>query len=442
LQDRSGRTLLASALAGLLCAAAHARADGEWLEISTPSEGETVRAASGIVALRGRVGSGAERSGAEESGLVEGAAWRAYDVVLALDQSQSTLLPMGVDLDGDGVLGTFTLPGKGDGVCGRRTKYATASEFRCRPFRTWTTDFDDVVLQAERRLAGGMLLRLEAQGARVALVTFTGKVRVETELGPPAQALAALAALPIREDGSGSDLSLAVKHGIQLLGAPRDPAHPAAVLLVTDGLPSSPGNERTAERAARRAAEAARDAGVALYVFQIRSEEEDADTVLLAEMAEMTGGRRIYVDAPERLSFALPSRNSGSVESVEIHNRTLDLPARAPRLYPGGTFDAYVPLADGANALEIRARLPGGVALELHRTVYFEKSSAPSEQARLQLLLEDLRKRTLETEYAPRPGEVDPERRSLRMRTERDGEIIEGTPVEPAEEAPALKPEP
>ncbi len=412
MRDRSGRTLLAGALAWLLCASAPAPAADEWLEVSTPSDGETVRAASGIVALRGRVGSGR---------------LRAYDVVIALDQSQSTLLPTGLDLDGDGILGTFRLPGRGDGVCGRRTSYATAAN--CLPFRTWTTDFDDVIVHAEHRLARALLAQLEAQGSRVALVRFSGRPRVEAELGPAAQALAALAALRISEDGTGSDLGAAVKRSIELLS---DPARPRAVLLVTDGLPSVPRNERTAAKAARRAAEAARDAGVALYVFQMRAEEEDADPVLLAQMAEMTGGRRIYVAEPERLSFVLPSLGSGALEAVEIQNRTLDRPARATRLYPGGTFDAFVPLADGENALEIRARLPDGRQLELHRTVYFEKSSAPSEQARLELLLEDLRQRTLETEYVPRPDDVEPDRRSLRVRTEREGEALEGAPVEPA----------
>jgi hypothetical protein len=432
-RNRPGGTLLGGALAWLLCAAAAARAHGEWLEISTPSDGETVRAASGLVALRGRVGSGEHR---------------AYDVVIAVDRSQSTLLPTGVDLDRDGVLGTFTLPGQGDGVCGPRTRYAETSPGRCRPFRGWTTDFDDIVVHAEQRLVRTMLPQLEAQGARVALVGFSGRARVEAELGPASRARAALDALPIREDGTGSDLSAAVKRAVRLLSDPArpravrllsDPARPRAVLLVTDGLPSAPRNERVAATAARRAAETARDAGVALYVFQIRSEEEDADTVLLAEMAEMTGGRRIYVDAPERLSFALPSPSSGALEAVEVHNLTLDRPARAARIYPGGTFDAFVPLANGENALEVRARLPGGAELVLQRTVYFEKSTQPSEQARLQLLLEDLRKRTLETEYVPRAGEVEPDRRSLRVRTAREGEALDGVPVEP--EAPEAEPE-
>src|SRR5688572_1226488 len=151
-------------LTALLCAGSSARGDEAWLEVSTPNEGETVRAPSGIVGLRGRVGSGARR---------------AYDVVLAVDQSQSTLLPTGVDLDHDGVLGALTRPDWGaKDVCGPPGRWVTPQQ-RCRPFRTWTTDFDDAVLHAERALARALATRLESQGARVALVSFSGKARVD-----------------------------------------------------------------------------------------------------------------------------------------------------------------------------------------------------------------------------------------------------------------------
>jgi hypothetical protein len=218
-----------------------------------------------------------------------------------------------------------------------------------------------------------------------------------------------------------------------LLGRERDGSRLPVILLVTDGLPSVPQNERAAAAAARREAEEARDASVALYIFQIRSEEEDADTALLAEMAEMTGGRRIYVEMPERLSFVLPTPSAGAVEAVEIHNRTLDRPARAARVHPGGAFDAFVPLAAGENALEIRARLPDGSSLELRRTVYFQKSAAPSDRVRLESMLDELRKRTLQAEYAPRADDIDPDRRSLRVRTAKDGEDVDGVPIELSE---------
>jgi alpha-D-ribose 1-methylphosphonate 5-triphosphate synthase subunit PhnG len=405
-------------LMALVCAASSARGDEAWLEVSTPSEGETVRAPSGLVELRGRVGSGAHR---------------AYDVVLAVDQSQSTLLPTGVDLDHDGVLGALTRPDWGSkDVCGPPGRWVTPQP-RCRPFRTWTTDFDDAVLHAERALARAIVTRLETQGARVGVVSFSGKSRVDAAIGS-SDALEALAKLPIRHDETGSNLGAAVDKSVSLLErARRDEKRAGAILLITDGVPTAPISDEIAAKAASRSAERARDAEIPLYIFQIRS-EEDVDTALLAEMAERGGGRRIYVDAPERLDFALPSPSFADVESVEIYNRTLDRPARATRLYPGGAFDAFVPLAKGENALEIRARLPGGSQLELRRLVYFEQPEKPhaSDTARMQALLEELRRRTLEAEHQPRP--VDPERRSLRVRPAKDGEGVKGEPVEPTDE--------
>jgi uncharacterized protein YegL len=394
---------LAGALAVLtwLACGASVRAEETWLEVSSPSEGETVRALGGIVELRGRVGSGAHR---------------AYDVVVAVDQSQSTLLPTGLDLDRDGLLGALTLPDLGaEGVCG--SKRWVPSE-RCRPFRRWTTDFDDAVVHAERTLARKLLADLEAQGARVALVSFSGKARAETSFGPASEVLAALGELPIRADWSGSNVGAAVQQGLRMLGkVEHAETRGRAVLLVTDGMPTAPVSDRVAAETARESAGSARAAEIPLYIFQIRS-EEDVDTALLAEMAELAGGRRIYVDAPERLRFALPSPSFARVESVEIRNVTLERAARAPRVFPGGAFDAFVPLAPGENVLEIRARLPGDASLELRRTVYFEAppSDHPSEQARMQALLDELRRRTLETEHAPRASDVDPDRRSVRVR--------------------------
>ena len=417
---RDRRVMQRVALAFLLCAAVSASAEDAWLEISTPSEGETVRAASGIVALRGHLGQGPRQP---------------YDVVLAMDQSQSTLLPSGIDLDHDGVLAVLTRPELGSkDVCGTPTRSASP-HIRCRPFRSWTTDFDDAVVHAERALARSLVARLEAEGARIGVVSFSGKARIDAGIGAPERALRALAKLPIRHDQTGSNLGGAIDKSLAMLKRARAEGRAAAVLLVTDGVPTAPISDEVAEQVARGAAERARAAKIPVYVFQIRS-EEDVDTVLLAEMAERTGGRRIYVDAPGRLSFALPSPGEGALEAVEIQNRTLDRPARATRLYPGGAFDAFVPLAAGENALELRARLSGGGQIELRRTVYFEKSAQPSDQARLQMLLEELRRRTLEAEYAPRPPEPELERRSLRVRTAREGEPVEGEPVAPVEVEP------
>ena len=104
------------------------------------------------------------------------------------------------------------------------------------------------------------------------------------------------------------------------------------------------------------------------------------------------------------------------------------------RVFPGGAFDAFVPVAPGENALEISARLPDGSRRELRRTVYFEQPERahPGDTQRMQALLDELRRRTLETEHGLRPSEVEPDYRSLQLRVARDGEAVD-TPAPDAD---------
>ena len=410
---------------------APARADEPelWLEVDAPSEGEVVRLPVALVELRGRVGQG-------ERGL--------YDVVVALDRSQSTLLPTGIDLDGDGVVGE--LRGGRD-----RDVYRGAYE-------RWTTDPGDLVIEGELRAARRLLEGLHPR-ARVAVMRYSGEARVLAPLGPVPDAVAALDAWVTRKDGTGSSPASAVIESLDVFeGAdPSTPGRPRAVfLLASDGLATASmqsrrgpvartarQEERLADREARRAAEKARDAGVVLYVFEIQNQENE-DPGLLADMAETTRGRYVYVSEPDALRFALPNPSFASVSSVTIENRTLAEPARAVRLFPNGSFDAFVPLGPGENEVGVRAELPDGRVLELVRRLrYAEPERAyPSDTVRMQALLDELRRRTVETQALPPAGPAgsDPRGRAVRVRVG-DADAAEDSP-EPAERAQPGEPAP
>jgi hypothetical protein len=83
--------LFAVAAAGLVATAARAEPpDPTFIQVVQPAEGERVRSLVPLVELVGAAGTGP----------------RIRDhVVVALDLSQSTLKPSGVDLDADGVVG-------------------------------------------------------------------------------------------------------------------------------------------------------------------------------------------------------------------------------------------------------------------------------------------------------------------------------------------------
>ena len=86
---------------------------------------------------------------------------------------------------------------------------------------------------------------------------------------------------------------------------------------------------------------------------------------------------------------------------MAIENVTTGKPARAVRIFPDGSFDGYVSLAQGENLLRMTVTGEGGGTREIERTVLFE-ALPDSELARQHLaeLLRDIKLRTLETQLA------------------------------------------
>ena len=90
------------------------------------------------------------------------------------------------------------------------------------------------------------------------------------------------------------------------------------------------------------------------------------------------------------------------LRELEIENVTTGRSARAVRLFPDGTFDGFAPLVPGENLLRVTVHDDSGASRSLERMVTFQKTSTDTAEARkrLELLLEQLRLRTLETQLA------------------------------------------
>jgi hypothetical protein len=391
-----------------------------WLQVVAPSEGELLRSTLPLIELRGRVGRG-PRGG--------------HDVVIALDQSQSSLLPTGLDLDRDGAIGTLAR-----GQTRKKTR---------GPFMWWTTDRDDVVIHGEVCAARRLLASLDPLRARVAVVSFSGEARVRSPLGSVADAHRALDVLRIKEDYTGSNMADALRESGRLLeSAPAPPDDPAAsragegaterrravFLVVSDGVANVPMNERAARARARAQAEVLREMGIAVFAFEIKNEEDD-DPGLLGELAELSDGRHVYVDDPAALQFELPELGFARVDRIDIRNRTARQAARAVRVFPNGAFDAFVPLVPGENHIEVEATLPDATRLTATRIVYFIAPGKvyPSDLERMEALRDALRRRTLAT-TVPQPELRTPAERSVEIEVERGAsappaQTPEATPV-------------
>ena len=384
---------------------------GYWIQVAAPSEGELLRSKLPLIELRGRVGRGTRG---------------AHDVVIAIDQSQSSLLPTGLDLDGDGIVGTMR---------GSQRREETRG-----PYLYWTTDVEDIVVRGEIAAARRLLATLDPERARVAVLSYSGKPRVRAPLGSVADAHRALDEFSFKEDYTGSDLGAVLRRGGEMLadappwaeqtseeGRARDDRASVndrlkvVALMVSDGVANAPRNEQLAAYRARRSAEQISAAGVRVYAFEIKN-EDDADPVLLDELTKIGDGRHVYVDDPNALAFELPDLSYARVERVEVRNVTARSDGRAVRVFPGGSFDAFVPLVPGENHIRVEAVLPDGQMLALERVVYFIEPQRvfPSDSERMEAMRDALRDRTLETQLPKserRPGEI----RSLEVEVEPPG---------------------
>jgi hypothetical protein len=158
--------------------------------------------------------------------------------------------------------------------------------------------------------------------------------------------------------------------------------------------------------------------GIRIFAFAFGTGGAEA-TEVLAEMAGWTEGRAERVEHPEQLVSELRELNLGDVSRVAIANVTTGSSARALRLFPDGSFDALVTLAEGPNLLRIEAFGHDGRGLAVERNVVrLAGAAAGDEVAEGQALLDALRQRTAEMEaWAEVERRRQEQRRSLRIET-------------------------
>ena len=335
----------------------------------------------------------------EVKGSAGSAAGAGWDLAIVLDLSESTLHPSGLDLDGDGPAG--------------RTDPELLTQFQPTGFGEpgllkrlqSELDFEDTILAAELEAASVLASRLAGERFRTALVVFSDRARVLAPLGSPTAALErALAELRLHlgEHLRGTHYTVAIQTAQRLLvpdlEAPPD-GRQRAIVFLSDGAPSLPvfwgdGGRLPALEAAR----AAGMLGIHIFAFAFGTGGADA-TEVLEGMAGWTDGRARSVEHPEQLVSELRELNLGDVSRVVVRNVTTDTPARALRLFPDGSFDGLVALAEGPNLLRIEAFGLDGGGLRVDRDVVrLGGAAAGDEAAQGRALLDALRQRTAEME--------------------------------------------
>lgn len=357
----------------------------------------------------------------------------ATDVVFLLDVSGSTRDASGVDVDGDGSVGSDAMDAPEDF------------------FRIGPRDPGDSVLAAEVAAVRHFLTGLDPRHTRVSLVTFAGS-GLAVAAGGPILALnddQALTELPLTSDyerlqraldrvtvrartGStnmAAGVDQATRELLGLRGAysgEADPRSQKIVVLLTDGVPQLPyfGNVIRSSWAAREAGVRAAKAGIRILAYGI-GEQALAWPIALVELARVTHGTFTPVRNPADLGDIFKDADLAGIESVAVRNTTTGRAAHVVELGPDGSFGARTPLAVGRNVIEISARARDG-QIATQRITLHHAPAAPTpavpppllarSNRLLELQLAGTRRLRIEAEQA----EVERLRRELRLEVERE----------------------
>jgi hypothetical protein len=407
--------LLLIGLAGGALADPSAAQEGmAWLEVTAPG-GERTRTSLPLLEVKGRASA---RAG------------RGHDLVIALDLSDSTILPSGVDLDGDGPEARTDPERLAD--LARLADQAGVREALVARLRD--VDLDDSILMAEVSAAEALIQRLDRRVFRIGILVFSDEARLVAPLGSPrgrlTGALREIRTSFFRElRGTNFAAAIELAHAelmpdaaVESDGGPSHPIRERSILLLSDGAPTLPVHANRAQKYALEAARAAAADGIRLYCFALGREAEEALEVY-RRMAILSGGRFERISRPADAIARLRQVDLADLEELRVVNSTNGSPARALRIFPDGSFDGFVELDPGRNLLVFTATARNGSIASVAREVTRPRDGAGREdRERMEALLEELRRRTQETAlWAEMEQGRDGQRRELRVEPEPSG---------------------
>ena len=288
--------------------------------------------------------------------------------MIAIDESQSTLIATGQDIDGNGRVSR-----------NRSWDRHLATTDAMMQFQA-SSDPGDAVVSAEVAAAQRLIAQLDPETMRVALVSFAGVAWVDAPLGHPRAVLRQLSTYAPGYHDNGTSIAAALRSSFGALNDARDPerARNRSILLLSDGQPTWPSREEGGAEALEAADELAHY-GVPVHTFALGREAIQYMASYRA-ISERTGGRFVAVEHPADVVSLLRSVRLTGLDRVEIRNVTTRRPASGFRMLPDGSFRAKVPVARGKNLIEVIARVEGREPLTVQRQVIVYEG-APSGDA-------------------------------------------------------------
>ncbi|MEN8181082.1 MAG: hypothetical protein ABFS46_00955 [Myxococcota bacterium] len=117
------------------------------------------------------------------------------------------------------------------------------------------------------------------------------------------------------------------------------------------------------------------------------------------------------LDQPGDLITRLRQVDLAGLKKLRVRNLTTGAEGSALRIFPNGSFDAFVRLEPGENHLVVEAHLQDGAQAAVERRVVYQPTDSAFEQERLQKQLLELEARTAEIRLW---AEMEQQRRAQR----------------------------
>ena len=364
------------ALALLLAAALSAPAEGAAVRllVDSPQSGEAVRNKVHLAPIRG-------------SAVAEGERPAVFDVMIAIDVSQSTKTASGVDVDRDGQIGVNP-----------HQELIPPGTF---PDDVLCTDEGDTILAAEVAAALALIDGLDASRVRVGLLSFAGEVSPTTGERARIDQQDAWLEVPLTQDfdavrrslmailargargatNYAAGIRLGVRELAGLSGAkstPR-PGSKRVILFLTDGVPTFPiGRGAVSDKgdveAALNAARLAHKGQITINTYALGP---GALTFPYAttEMARLTLGNFTPVQNPGDIIALLQGVSFANIEDVVFTNLSTGDFSTDVRLAPDGSFSGFVPVREGNNRVRVTALASDGTRGSVELDLDFKLSS-------------------------------------------------------------------
>lgn len=304
-----------------------------------------------------------------------------FKVIIALDTSNSTAAPCGMDLDNDGIVGLVpTIYRETEGLIGESN-----------------TDPDDSIFAAEILATQRLVQMLDPDTTDVGLITFGGDLgpggdrsNVTTPDAYLEQPLTnkysditrALNRIKTKAPGGGTNIAESIRLGIEVLTGLKNNTHSndgskKIILLLSDGFPSFPAGSADASDPEDKiltisAAHLAYLAGIQINTYAL-GPEALSSPFTLQEIARVTGGHFTGLLNPGKILTHLKDTSFIQLQKIVIENITLTKPASEMLITPEGFFVALVPLAEGLNKLRVSVKATDGSVTEKLLSVYWLK---------------------------------------------------------------------